>query len=112
MVNSIAIAGQHQDHRTLELAGDINVFLPRSCTVAASRSRKGLPAWPFDCSRVASLDVAADQILVALKETLVARGEPMGVSGLSRELMETIRSAGLGEQLGLGSGSVRKGDTE
>ena len=44
MSKSIVIAGQHQSHRTLELEGDINVFLAAELHRCAFKSRKGLSA--------------------------------------------------------------------
>ena len=110
MGKSIAIAGQDQDHRTLELAGDVNVFVAaelRRCCVQVSAGASSVTA---ECDRVTSLDVAALQILVALNDTLAAQGGTFRIRGLSEEVVETIHLAGLEKRLGLSGGSVTKGD--
>jgi anti-anti-sigma factor len=110
MNESIAISGQHQDHRTLELAGDINVFLAAELHRCCVKVSEGASSVEVDCNRITSLDVATIQILLALKDTLVARGGMMSISGLSAEVAETTHLAGLGKRLGIDCGFVTKGD--
>ncbi|MGO9115297.1 MAG: STAS domain-containing protein [Thermoguttaceae bacterium] len=108
----IAIAGHDQDHRKLGLAGDINVFLAAELHRCCVQISEGASSVAIECDRVASLDVAALQILVALKDTVVAQGGTIAISGLSEEVAESIHLAGLGKRLGLSGGSVTKGRTE
>ena len=112
MGKAIAITGEHQERRTLELAGDINVFqaaeLHRCCVQISERAS----SVAVECSQVTSLDIAALQILVALKDAVVAQEGTFGVSGLSGEVAGTIQLAGLGKHLGISSGSAAKGDVE
>ena len=111
MGKSIAITGQDHDHRTLELAGDINVFLAAELHRCCVEVSEGASSVEVECNRVASLDVTALQTLTALKDAVVTGGGTFGISGLSADTAKTIRLAGLGERLGLGSGSAMNGDT-
>lgn len=112
MGKSITITGQDQDHRTLELAGDINVFLAAELHRCCLQISAGASGVAIDCSQVASFDIAALQIMVALKDALAARGGTFGMSGLSAEVLETIRMAGLEKRLGLRNRVAAKGDAE
>jgi anti-anti-sigma factor len=109
---SIVVRQEQDHHRTLKLSGDINVFLATELHRCCVQISAGASSITVDCDQVTSIDIAALQIIVALNDTLVARGGTFGISGLSKEVKETIDLAGLAKRLGLSSGSVTKGGTE
>lgn len=109
-ISIVADEGQAA-HRTLKLEGDINVFLAAELHRCCVEISQGAASVAVDCQQVASLDIAAIQLMVALNDTLVAHGGTFGVSGLSQDVMETVHLAGLGQRLGLGSGLAAEGAT-
>jgi anti-anti-sigma factor len=111
MGNSITIAGQRQDHRTLALAGDINVFMAADLHRNSLEASQGASIVTLDCHQLLSLDIAALQILVALKDAMAAQGGSLQIAGLSKEVAGTVRLAGLADRLGISNGLVAKDDT-
>ena len=112
MSEFISITGHHQDHRMLKLAGDINVFLAAELHRSCIQVSRGASSVVIDCNEVTSLDVAALQIFVALKDALSAQGGTLGITRLSAEVADTVHLSGLERRLGFGDGSMMKGGTE
>jgi anti-anti-sigma factor len=97
----IDIGHEAKDHRTLRLAGDINVFLAAELHRCAVQVAEGASSVTVECGQVASLDMAAIQILVALHDAILAQGGSFGVSGMPQEAADAVDLAGLARRLGL-----------
>jgi anti-anti-sigma factor len=106
------VAREQDPHRTLKLAGDINVFLAAELHRCCVQISEGASSVAVECNQVTSLDVAAIQMLVALKDALGAQGGTLDISGLSEEVGDIIHVAGLESRLEVGGGSATRGDTE
>jgi anti-anti-sigma factor len=112
MSGSISIVnGQKEDRqRTLKLAGDIDVFLATELHRRCVQIYEGASGVTVDCDQVTSLDIAALQIMVALNDATVARGDAFSMSGLSQEVRDAVHLAGLGHRLGLNCASAKEAD--
>jgi ABC-type transporter Mla MlaB component len=90
----IDIGHEAKDHRTLRLAGDINVFLAAELHRCAVQVAEGASSVTVECGQVASLDMAAI-------DAILAQGGSFGVSGMPQEAADAVDLAGLARRLGL-----------
>jgi anti-anti-sigma regulatory factor len=112
MSEILSIAGARPYERTLKLVGDVGVFLAADlhrCCVQISREASSVT---IDCRQAASLDVAALQILVALKDSLAAQGGTFAVTGMAADVTDAVHLAGLGGRLGIDDGPTSEGSGE
>lgn len=98
--NASIDVGQASDGRQeLHLHGEVNIFAASQLHQEAVRLVESGQDVRVCCEHVDSLDASALQILVALSNALASQGKALQLSGVSQELLGTIRLAGLAQRL-------------
>lgn len=91
------------DVTMLQLSGVIDVRLANELIQAAKHCVERKLSAHVDSGRVTSIDTAALQILVALRNACVASEWPFTIDSSSTEFNEIVAMTGLSEALGLAS---------
>jgi len=98
--NASINVGQAADGwQELRLHGEVNIFAASQLHQEAVRLAESGQDVRVCCEHVDSFDASAFQILVALSDALASQDKALQLSGLSQELLGTIRLAGLAQQL-------------
>jgi anti-anti-sigma factor len=95
----------------LELAGEINVFSAAKLHDEAMRVADRGQDVLVSTEQLTALDVSALQILLALRVALARQGRGLQFRGLSAEMLDTLRLAGMDACLGALSTSTTTPET-
>ena len=92
---------QHGEETWLLLEGTVHIAHARELhALAREAAATSLPV-VIQAQRLQRIDIAATQVLLALRETLIRQGRHMSWSGAPASVIESMRLAGLAESFGV-----------
>jgi anti-anti-sigma regulatory factor len=91
----------HGEEAWLLLEGSVHIAHARELhALAREAAATSLPV-VVQAQRLQRIDVAATQVLLALRETLLKQGQHLSWSGAPASVLESMRLAGLAESFGV-----------
>jgi len=103
---SIVVRQVAEGRQGLELDGEVTVFAASQLHQEAVRLATSGQDVTVCCEHLDAIDASTLQVLVALKEALGRQGKSIQFSGMSEDLLGTIRLAGLADRFGAENNSL------